>query len=108
LPRRRRRSCDWRKEDRKRERKMIKAKSIAEQNWRKLLKSRKQSRKSFKKQNHYKEIIEMERQSLQKLLKFKLIWDILKVSSQDSRLRIKKKGEERTEQQILDGTQFRS
>jgi len=56
-----------------------------------LLKSRKQNRKSFKKQNHYKEIIEMERQSLQKLLKFKLIRDILTVSSQDSRLRIKKK-----------------
>jgi len=33
----------------------------------------------------------MERQSLQKLLKFKLIRDILTVSSQDSRLRIKKK-----------------
>jgi len=40
----------------------------------------------------------MERQSLQKLLKFKLIRDILKVSSQESRLRIKKKGEERTEE----------
>jgi len=33
----------------------------------------------------------MERQSLPKLLKFKLIRDILKVSSQESRLRIKKK-----------------
>jgi hypothetical protein len=56
-----------------------------------LLKSRKQNRKSFKKQNHYKEIIEMEIQSLRKLLKFKLIRDILKVSTQDSRLRIKKR-----------------
>jgi len=33
----------------------------------------------------------MERQSLQRLLKFKLIRDILKVSIPDSRLRIKKK-----------------
>jgi len=52
----------------------------------------------------------MERQSLQKLLKFKLIRDILKVSSQESRLRIKKKRrrKNRREQQILEGTQFRS
>jgi len=78
---------------------MIKAKSSCrtKSSCRKLLKSRKQNRKSFKKQTHYKEIIEMEIQSLRKLLKFKLIRDILKVSTQDSRLRIKK-GEERKEQ----------